>query len=282
MKNFKNLIILFLFFIIMLILTVVRTSKEKRVEKKSIFEEINLSKITSIELMDSKRHFIITNGNEWRIIFPFKELASIEKVQKLFTELKRLKIIYTITNVSKIEEYGFSPYVLRIRIQGENIDEIVDLGLKSIDEKYRYLYYKKNIYVIDSDIEFMFDIDSFRDTTIFDINVDNIDSVTIVNRTKNYKIYKKGDNYYLNEKVLSNFNQKMIDIYSLSVYDFLDIKVNKKPIYEIKLCGTEKTNLLWIYDNDIEGKWLAKSSEKNGFFLIENDDLEHILTIEEK
>ncbi|MGC8770730.1 MAG: DUF4340 domain-containing protein [Brevinematia bacterium] len=282
MKRLKSIIILFVFFLVMLILNIVRLYNQKETEKKSLFDNLNVANISQIELIDSKKHFIITNDNEWRIVYPFKELAAMDKVQKLFSELKKLKLIYTITNFSKVEDYGFSPYVLRIKLTGENLEETLDLGFKSVDERYRYLYYKNKLYVVEGDIEFLFDIDSIRDTTIFDINVDKINSIVVVNKNKKYNIIKKGENYYLNGKVISNFNEKLIDIYSLNISDFIESKVNKKPVYEVSLYSDDKTNFLWIYDNDIEGKWIAKSSEKNGYFLIENDDLENILTIKEK
>ncbi|MCX7820044.1 MAG: DUF4340 domain-containing protein [Brevinematales bacterium] len=282
MKNLRTLILLFSFFVLMLSLTLLRISKDKKKEEKSIFDNLNISYVSAIEIINSKKHLIITNETGWKIISPFKELASVDKIQKLLTELKKLKIIYIITNFSSIEEYGFSPYIIRIKISGKDIEETVDFGFKSVDEKYRYLYNKGKLYVVEGDIEFVFEPDSFRDTTIFNISLDNITSISITYKNKKYHILKKADNYYINSKILSNFNEKMIDIYSLSIYDFLETKINKKPLYEIKLCSNEKTNSLWIYDNDIEGKWIAKSSEKEGYFLLENDDLENILKIEVK
>lgn len=282
MKKLKSIIIFFIFFVVMFILSLIRLYNQKGKEEKILFDNINFSYVLQIELINPKKHFIITNDNIWEIVYPFKELAAMDKIQKLFSELKKLKLIYTITNFSKIEDYGFSPYVLRIKLSGQNLEETIDFGFKSVDERYRYLYYKGNIYVVEGDMEFIFDIDSVRDTTIFDINVDKINSIVIVNKSKKYNIIKKGENYCLNGKVLSNFNEKLIDIYSLNISDFIENKVNKKPLYEIVLYSHDKTNFLWVYDNDIEGKWIAKSSEKNGFFLIENDDLENILTIEGK
>ncbi len=278
----KKIIFFILFFLVAFGLYFLKMKSNEKKEEKKTFD-FGFSDVAGLHMLSKDEDVFFTNDMEWKVVYPFRESAANDRIFELFNELKKLKVVYEIDNISNIVDYGFNPYIVRLEFLTPDEKKIIDFGFKSVDEKYRYVLYKNKLYVVEGNIEFLFNgFSYFRDRTIFNIPLGEVSKVEIKNKNRNFVIKKENDEYIYNNTVISNFNEKMIDIYSLTVSEFIKGRFNRNPDYIIKVISKAKTNVLWIYDSDIEGSYMARSTEKDGYFTIEIDNLNDIFELKGK
>ncbi|MGC8771759.1 MAG: DUF4340 domain-containing protein [Brevinematia bacterium] len=289
-------ILVLLFFILsfsIYILKVIPLNKQKK--DSFVIGKLNPFEITSIEILrflkNSKERLVITNNNKWFISYPFSEEADEGRINKLIDEINSCKIEGEIQNSSNLYEYNLDPPLVKILIRFKNSTEKeICIGEKTIDEKYRYIYnpqYSNKIvlsYSYKLETPFL-NISDFRNKIIFNIPVDQIEKIVLKSpEMRSITLRKTNDNWYSVEKnrmiPITNFNEKLIDIYSLMVNAFIKNPVSGfKPYYEISLYSKKMTNTLLISKTNEEGKWIARTEDKKELFLIEKDDLKDIFKI---
>ncbi len=265
-----------------------------RIKQKDISEKIDISAPSGIEIVkNSRESIIITNDGEWKILSPFSERADEGIIRKLIDELASLKAESSISDFKNLEEYGLNPPLIKLKVYSESGMKELLFGEKSVDENFRYFIIpeKSNkIFLCYSyKVETLFEeISEFRDRIIFHIPSSEIEKVIIKSPKFSFIIRNEtnGEKQWIIEnrkgQLIKNFNEKLVDIYSLSVYKFLDKQLPFTKNYQIGILSKNSTNTLWLSKEIEKNKWLASTPDKIGLFIIENENLSSIFNLEEK
>jgi len=291
LKRFLPTLIFFLFFLLSFSIYFFNS---RRNQQKS-FSEFSIPTPFAIEITkNDSKSILITNSGEWMIVKPITEKADEEKVRKLINELNTLKAENVFTNFKGLKEYGLNPPIVKLKVYSENKMKELWFGERSIDEKYRYFITVEETnkiflcysYKIETPFE---DLSDFREKGIFFIPSGEIEKIILKTKKELYILKPKninGEKQWVvvnkNEKFVNGFNEKLVDIYSLSVANFLEGEKSFMKNYEISIYSKDLTNTLWFSGKIEDKKWLAKAQGKNGLFIVESDNLDNIFKVEEK
>jgi hypothetical protein len=275
--------------------------KLKIKENRKVFGNINERNIVSIGVIRGGGKFeetlLLTNvEGKWKVILPVNDEINEEKLKTLIDNLTSLEKVEVLTNLTDYSQYGLEKPLVKLSLAFTDREKKeIELGERTVDKNFVYtkLPEKNEIFLVNiSNVEILFeDFNVFREKEIFKIPIDSVEKVELKKQKKKFviifRIENNKKNWYLQKgkeyKLLPDFNEKLVDIYSILINSFVMEKAgaNFKSYYEIKLISKDKTNSLYISSEISAGKWICRSDEKEGLFLVDKSELKKIFEFED-
>lgn len=293
------LIFLLTFFAMLYFLRELNLRRQIEINKKErkFLGEIPKEKISSIKVKriakGVEENLLLTNkeGN-WSVIYNVEDFANEEKIKTLINNISTLTAENIITNIENIDQYGLNPPFISVWISMFNESKIFYIGKRTVDREYFYASTPElnKIYLVPaSHVEILLEnFNNFREKEIFKIPFDEVVKVEITTPKGKYILNaltngtkKEWVLFDTGKRKVEDFNERMIDIYSILISSYLDEDkpINDAPFYTIKLFSTNRTNTLYIFKKVNDDLWIAKSPDKKGLFLVSKSRLENLFEI---